>query len=77
MARPLAEVHREIDALIEAQRALCLWSLPVDDWPRTDAERRLVLEAIRRRGDLAAYQRAAELERWLSQSSSEASASSA
>jgi hypothetical protein len=69
-------LNREIDELVDAQRATCLWFLRADYYPGTDAERLRILDAIQRRGGLAAYRQAAQLKQWLSQSSSEKSVSS-
>jgi hypothetical protein len=70
------DIAAAIDALIDEYRVRCLWSLRPDDYPGTTRERLRVLDLIQRHGDLAAYRRASTLREWLSQSSSEASASS-
>jgi hypothetical protein len=67
-----AEVHR----LVDEQRIACLWFLRPDFQPTTTVERIRVLEHIERHGDLDSYRRAATLRRWLSQTSSDASADS-
>ena len=66
-------LHREIDALVEAQRDRCLWFLRADYLPCTDDERRWLLDEIQRRADRATFTRAAELKRWLSPPSNAAS----
>jgi hypothetical protein len=71
--RTLAE---EVDRLIDEQRIACLWFLRPDYRPTTTEQRILVLRQIERHGDLAAFRRAATLRRWLSQTSSAASAES-
>jgi len=76
MAPSPEEVSRWINALVDEQRSLCLWFLKPDYYPSSDAERVQVLDAIQRHGGLAAFQRAGELKRWLSPSSSASSASS-
>jgi hypothetical protein len=65
-----------VDRLVEEQRATCLWFLRADYRPVTDEERIRALEHIERHGDLEAFRRAATLRRWLSQTSSVASAGS-
>jgi hypothetical protein len=71
--RTLAE---EVDLLVDEQRIACLWFLRPDYRPTTTEQRILVLRQIERHGDLAAFRRAATLRRWLSQTSSAASADS-
>ena len=66
----------EVDRLVDEQRLSCLWFLRPDFRPTTTVERISLLEQIERHGDLAAYRRAARLRRWLSQTSSDASADS-
>ncbi len=55
-----------MNELVEACRDTCLWYFRPDYLPATDAERLRVLEAIRRHGNRATFQRAARLEAWLS-----------
>lgn len=70
------ELAREIDALVDDCRVECLWSYRRDYYPRTDAERRQVLEAIQERSTREVFQRAGRLKEWLSRPSSDGSASS-
>ena len=69
-----AALAAEIDRLVDEQRIACLWFLRPDFRPTTTIERIRVLEQIERHGDLASYRRAATLRRWLSRTSSDASA---
>ncbi|MEQ1909528.1 MAG: hypothetical protein ABMA15_11935 [Vicinamibacterales bacterium] len=46
------------NAFIDEQRACCLWFLRRDYYPQSDAERRRVLDAIERHGDVSAFTRA-------------------
>ena len=66
----------EVDRLVDEHRISCLWFLRPDYYPATDAERIRVLGLIERHGDRHAFRRAATLRRWLSQTSSVASADS-
>jgi hypothetical protein len=66
----------EVDRLVEEVRVSCLWFLRPDYRPATTAERVRILRLIERHADRAAYQRAATLRRWLSPTSSDASAAS-
>jgi hypothetical protein len=70
------EVVRAIDALVDECRVQCLWYARPDYYPRSDAERLGVLEAIQERSSLAVFQRAGALKAWLSRHSSDASAAS-
>ena len=70
------EILRQIDALVDAQRSRCLWYLRADYYPKDDAERLRVLEAIQRHAGLVAYREAARLKQWLSPTSSATSAGS-
>lgn len=70
------DLARAIDLLVDEARGDALWFLRPDYLPRTDAERRRVLQAIQKHSDLERYQRAARLQEWLSRYSSAASASS-
>jgi hypothetical protein len=65
-----------VDRLVEEHRVTCLWFLRPDFRPSTREERIAVLEQIERHGDREAYRRAATLKRWLSRTSSAASAGS-
>ena len=74
---PSAEdVRRAIDVLVDECRVECLWSYRRDYYPRTDAERLRILDAIQQRSGGAVFQRAGMLKAWLSHPSSDASASS-
>lgn len=66
----------ELDRLVDEYRSRCLWFLRPDFYPRTAAEILRVLGQIEAHGDVRAFQRAADLRRWLSRSSSESSAAS-
>jgi len=70
------EAAGALRALVDEYRSRCLWFLRRDYYPRTPEEARRVLDWIRRRGDLAAFRRAGEIEAWLSRHSSGASAAS-
>lgn len=71
-----AALEEKIDALIDEQRVRCLWFLRPDWYPTDDVERMRTLDQIQRHADRATFARAAELKRWLSQSSKDASAGS-
>ncbi len=64
----------EVDRLVEQHRIASLWFLRPDYRPTTTAERIRVLRWIEQRGDLESFRKAATLRRWLSQTSSDASA---
>lgn len=66
----------ELRALVDEQRTRCLWFLREDFYPESREEAVRVLRQIERHGDREAYVRAARMRRWLSQTSSEASAAS-
>lgn len=68
--------HPELDRLVDEYRTRCLWFLRPDFYPRTSAEILRVLHALEAHGDVRAFQRAADIRRWLSRSSSESSAAS-
>jgi hypothetical protein len=71
--RAIAEaVHR----LVDEYRDQCLWFLRRDYYPEGEEETRRTLEYIERHGDQRGFRRAAEIRRWLSRRSSEASAGS-
>jgi len=70
--RVLSMVH----PLVDEYRSRCLWFLRSDYYPQSTAEILRVLRQIEEHGDLAAFQRAAEIRAWLSRSSSESSAAS-
>jgi hypothetical protein len=65
-----------LDRLVDDYRSRCLWFLRADYYPRTRDEILRVLRQIEGHGDLAAFQRAADIRRWLSRNSSESSAAS-
>ena len=69
-------IQQELDRLVQDYRTRCLWFLRPDFKPRTSAEVLSVLRHIENHGDRAGFQRAAAIRRWLSQHSSESSASS-
>jgi hypothetical protein len=71
-----AEVTAAVDRLVDEQRTSSLWYLRPDYYPSTLEQRIRVLERIERHGDLDAFRRAATLRRWLSRTSSDASADS-
>ena len=71
-----SELARAIDALVEERRSVSLWHLRPDWFPRTDDERRSVLEELQKHGDVDTYQRAATLLECLSRHSSAGSAAS-
>jgi hypothetical protein len=62
--------------LIDEYRTRCLWFLEADYYPSTRDEALRVLAAIERHGDVAAFQRASEIRRWLSHDSSASSVAS-
>jgi hypothetical protein len=66
----VASIAAEVDRLVDEYRGSCLWYLQKDFYPRTEAARLRVLQAIERHGDQAAFRRARQLRLWLSQSSS-------
>jgi len=68
------EVAAAVNRLVDEYRSLCLWFMRPDYYPQTTAQRLQVLGYIQRHGDLAAFKRAGELRRCLSQTSSETSA---
>jgi len=60
-----ATFESELRALIEANRARALWSMPRDYFPADDAGARRVLEKIAARGDRATWIRARRMLREL------------
>ncbi|HVT45392.1 MAG TPA: hypothetical protein VMT00_13500 [Thermoanaerobaculia bacterium] len=70
------EVVSAVRPLVDEYRARCLWFLRSDYYPETEEEIRRVLDWIRRHGDVEAFRRAGEVERWLSQKSKGTSAGS-
>jgi len=67
-------VMERVNALVDEYRTWCLWYLRADYYPQTPAEACRVLEAIERHGDVAAFQKAADLRQWLVRNSSAPSA---
>ena len=65
-----------LHGLIDEYRDRCLWFLAPGYYPRTPAEILRVLDSIEKHGDLQAFKRAGAIRRWVSASSSGASASS-
>ena len=76
MLERAADITTAVDRLVDEYRHRCLWFLREDYYPATDAERLRVLDYIERYGDVRAYQRAEEIRRWLSRTSSARSAGS-
>lgn len=64
------EYRARLAALVEAQRALCLWFLRENLDLDLSEVQRIVLEAVQRNGGLVAFREAGELKRWLSRQSS-------
>ena len=60
-----AQLAASINALVDEQRARCLWHVRRDWHPANDVERRRALTEIRTHGNITAYRKAAELEAWL------------
>lgn len=69
-------IEEEIVRLVDEYRSSCLWYLRPDYYPEDDRQRDRVLERIQQSGDRTAFQKAAELRRWLSLRSSARSAAS-
>jgi len=66
-ARPSREdVVRAVDDLVDQCRVQSLWYIRRDYYPRTDAERQQILEAIQERSSREVFQRAGVLKAWLS-----------
>ncbi len=70
------ELARRIDQLVDENRIRALWFLRPDWYPSTREERIRALAYIERRADRETFRRAAELKRWLSQTSRAPSAGS-
>ena len=64
------EFSRRLAVLVEAERARCLWFLREKLDLSAPEFQRIALDAIQRRGALAAFREAGELKQWLSQQSS-------
>ena len=60
----------EIEALVEENRATCLWFFDAAFRPDTPAKAMQALDSIARYGNRDAFIRASELKRWLSRTSS-------
>jgi hypothetical protein len=71
-----SDIAEAVNRLVDDYRLRCLWYLREDYYPTTDEERRRVLDAIERHGDVAAHRRAGEIRRWLSRISSAPSVAS-
>jgi hypothetical protein len=67
-------IDAELRRLVDDYRTSCLWFLREDYYPETVPECDRVLSWISRHGDVQAFQRVAEVRRWLSRGSSETSA---
>ena len=65
--------EESIRLLVDEYRSQCLWFLREDYYPATVKEALRVLDYIERHGDCEAFQKAAELRKWLSQTSNEQS----
>ena len=74
MYTDVTSAMQAVNALVDQYRVTCLWFLREDYYPITTADACRVLESIERHGDAAAFRKAAELRQWLSQNSSEPSA---
>jgi hypothetical protein len=73
MALP-EDIVRQVHALVEANRARCLWFLREDYLPEDTESIARVLVYIERRGDLPTYIKARKIREWLSRNSSTTSA---
>jgi hypothetical protein len=71
-----SDLDTAVRSLVDDYRSRCLWFLKVDYYPSSPKEIIRVLGWIRRHGDVAAFRRAAEIERWLSLPSNATSAAS-
>jgi hypothetical protein len=76
MTEQSVDVDQEVKRLVDEYRIRCLWFLRPDYYPSSDQDRLRILGYIERYGDLAAFQRAGKVRRWLSQTSSARSATS-
>lgn len=59
------EVQSKLHALLHDYRECCLWFIGANYTPNTRAEWLQLLDLIERYGDGAAFQRTAEVRRWL------------
>jgi hypothetical protein len=73
---PETGIRSEIDQFVDQYRSRCLWFLRPDYYPRTHGAILRTLRQIEAHGDRAAFERAAEIRRWLSRRSSEKSVAS-
>lgn len=71
-----AALDAELHALVDEYRTRCLWFLRPDLYPEDREQALRVLRHIERHGDRDGFIRAARIKRWLSPTSSEASAGS-
>jgi hypothetical protein len=69
-----AAFDAEVHSFVDEYRQRCLWFVRADYYPSTPDEILRVLRWIRGRSDREAFQRSAEIEEWLSRTSSEKSA---
>jgi len=74
MANDQTELVESVRRLVDEYRARCLWFLDSDYYPESAEEIRRTLGLLERYGDRRAFQEAARMRKWLSQSSSEPSA---
>jgi len=65
--------EERVRLLVDEYRSQCLWFLREDYYPTTVKQTLRVLDYIERHGDCGAFQKAAELRKWLSQTSNEQS----
>ena len=65
------ETKERVRLLVDEYRSQCLWFLREDYYPTTAEQTLRALDYIERYGDCKAFQKAAELREWLSQSFSE------
>lgn len=69
------DVLTEINQLVAANRALCLWFLREDYFPSNAPEALKVLDHIQKHSDRKTYIKAGQLKKWLLQASKKTSAS--
>lgn len=69
-----SELDQSIRSLVDDYRSRCLWFLEADYYPKSTEDTLRVIDWIRQHGDVAAFRRASEIERWLSRDSSGTSA---
>ena len=67
------ELAERLRPLVDEYRGRCLWFLREDYYPVSVAQALRVLGYIERHGDRKAFQKAAEVRKWLLQSSNEPS----